>query len=95
MGTMVLRKMLEAKFKRKDTKCTKATSKILLHRNSMVIILIVKSLDIEKVNANLSQIGLLISQKTHLEMVILMIETITQGIVATTVKNMNMFLKIA
>ena len=59
----------------------------------MDTILTIKSLDIEQVNANPSQAGNLTSQETC--QVILMIRTITQGILATTVKSMYMFLKIA
>ena len=61
----------------------------------MDIVLTIKILDIEQVNSNLSQVGHLTSWATHHEMVILMIGTVTQGIVATTIKNIDMFLKIS
>ena len=72
-----------------------ATSKLLQHKDSMDITLIVKSLDIEKVNANPSQTRHLTSWAIHQEMVILMIWIIMQGIIVNTIKNMDMFLKIS
>ena len=59
----------------------------------MDIVLTMKILDIEQVNSNPSQKRHLTSQETHQEMVILMIGIITQGIVVTTIKNIDMFLK--
>ena len=67
----------------------------LLHKDSMVIASTVKILGIEQVNADPNPTGDLISWVMHLEKVILMIGTIKQGIVATTIKSMDMFLKIA
>ena len=94
MRIMILRKVPKVKIRRKDNRCTKATSRHLLHKDSMDIVLIAKSLDIEQVNADPNKTRHLTSLVTHQEMVILMIGTITQGIVATTIKNMDMFLKI-
>ena len=54
----------------------------------------VKSLGIKQLNADPSPIRHLTSQAMHQEKVILMIGTIIQGIVATTIKYMDMFLKI-
>ena len=55
MGIMILRKIPKVKIRRKDTRCTKATSKPLQHKNSMDIALTIKSFDIEQVNADPSQ----------------------------------------
>ena len=95
MGTIVLSKILEENVRSaiKDTRYMNATSRLLQQKDSIDIALTIKNLYIEQVNAEPSQRGHLINQDTHLEMVILMIGTITQSIVATTVKNMNMFLK--
>ena len=60
----------------------------------MDIFLTIKSLGIKQVNANPNQTRHLTSWATHQEMEILMIGIKTQGIIATTVKNMDMFLKI-
>ena len=72
-----------------------ATSRLLKHKDLMDIFITIKSLDIEQVNVDPSQTRHLTSRATHQEMVTLMIGIITQGIVAITIKNMDMFLKIA
>ena len=77
MRIIVLRKIPKVKIRRKDTRCTRETSKHLQHRDSMDIVLTIKSLDIEQVNVDPSQTRHHISQETHQEMIILMIGTIT------------------
>lgn len=72
-----------------------ADSRSLVHKSSMGIATIVRSLGIEKINVNTSPTRHQTSQAMNLRKVTLMIGIMIPGIVVVTIKNMDIFLRIA
>ena len=68
---------------------------LLVHKDSMAIALTIKILVIKNMNADPRQSGHQISKAIHLNKVTFTIGITTQGIVVITIKNMEIFLRIA
>ena len=88
-------KVIVTSARNKEIRHMNADPRYLLHKISMGISITIISLDIEQVNADPSPTRHPTSQEMHLDEVILMIGTTTQGILVITIRNMDMFLRIS